>query len=117
MERRKHPRVSVRLPLEYWESEDARHGGLVKNVSEMGLAIHSIQDYPVSSHLGVKVYFSSGSEFDGFQVRTRIAWKAPHCEPQWKGYLLVLEFTAISDADRNKLVSFLSSRISSEPPS
>jgi c-di-GMP-binding flagellar brake protein YcgR len=117
MERRKHPRVSVRLPLEYWESEDARHGGLVKNVSEMGLAIHSIQDYPVGSHLGVKVFFSSGSEFDGFQVRTRIAWKAPHLEAQWKGYLLGLEFTAMSDEDRNKLVSFLSSRISSEAPS
>jgi c-di-GMP-binding flagellar brake protein YcgR len=114
MERRKHPRVSVRLPLEYWESDDARHGGYVENVSEMGLAIYSIQEYPIGSHLGVKVFFSSGSEFDRFQVRTRIAWKAPHCEAQWKGYLLGLEFTAISDEDRHKLVSFLSSRISSE---
>jgi c-di-GMP-binding flagellar brake protein YcgR len=114
MERRKHPRVSVRLPLEYWESDDARHGGYVENVSEMGLAIYSIQDYPVDTHLGVKVFFSSGSEFDGFQVRTRIAWKAPHREPQWKGYLLGLEFTAISDEDRNKLVSFLGSRIPPE---
>ena len=114
MERRRHPRVSVRLPLEYWETDDARHGGLVENISEMGLLIYSIQDFPVGTHLSVKVFFSRGSEFDGFQVRTRIAWKGQHREPQWKGFLYGLEFTAIFDADRQKLMSFLSSRIPSE---
>ena len=83
----------------------------MENISEMGLLIYSIQDFPVGTHLSVKVFFSSGSEFDGFQVRTRIAWKGQHREPQWKGFLYGLEFTAIFDADRQKLMSFLDSRI------
>jgi c-di-GMP-binding flagellar brake protein YcgR len=77
------------------------------NVSETGLLIYSIQDLPVGTHLGIRVFFSKGSEFDGFQLRARIVWKGPHREPEWEGYQYGLEFTAISDEDRHQLVNLL----------
>ncbi len=65
MERRRHPRHSIILPLEYWETEDSSHGGLVANVSETGLLIYSVEDMPLNKKLNVRVFFSNGYEFDG----------------------------------------------------
>jgi len=39
LERRRYRRFSIELPLEYWETDDAWHGGMVENVSEMGLLL------------------------------------------------------------------------------
>jgi c-di-GMP-binding flagellar brake protein YcgR len=114
MERRKHPRVSVRLPLEYCETDDACHGALVGNVSEIGLLIYSIKKIPVGTHLIVRVFFNSGYEFDGFQARARIVWRDHYSEEKWEAYQYGLEFTGIPAEDRHKLVSLLESQISLE---
>ncbi len=46
-ERRRHPRMSLDLPLEYRVlSAPYAHGGLVVNASEVGLLINSIR-YPL----------------------------------------------------------------------
>lgn len=107
MERRKYPRLSIELPLEYWETDDACHGGLVENVSEMGLLIHSIRGMPVGTQLNVRVFFNNGFEFDCLQVRGRIVWKGHCCEGEWEGYRYGVEFICIADEDRDKLVGYL----------
>jgi c-di-GMP-binding flagellar brake protein YcgR len=113
-ERRKHPRIPVRLPLEYWETDDACHGGLAGNISEMGLLIYSIKNIPVGTHLNIRVFFNNGYEFDVFQVRAKIVWKDYHSEGKWEAYQYGLEFTFISAEGRHKLVSLLNSRLSLE---
>ena len=109
-ERRRHPRVPIRLPLEYWHTDDAYHGGVVGNVSEMGLLIYSIKSMPVGTHLSIRIFFNDGYEFDAFQVRARIVWKGYHSEEKWEGYKYGLEFTGISEEDRHKLVKILNAR-------
>ena len=113
-ERRKDPRVPISLPLEYWETDDACHGGLVENLSEMGMLIYSIRNIPIGAQLSIRVFFIKGYELDGFQARGRIVWKGDCFQENWKGYQYGLEFISISQEDRRKLVSLLNSRFSSK---
>lgn len=106
-ERRKYPRYSIELPLEYWQTDDACRGGLVGNVSEAGLLIHSLQDMPVSKELNVRIFFSNGYEFDGIRVVAKIVWKDFYYEQDWKGYKYGLEFVRISEVDHQKLINLL----------
>jgi len=108
-ERRKYPRYSIRLPLEYWQTDDACRGGMAGNLSEGGLLIHSLQDMPVGKELNVRMFFANGYEFDGIRVAGKIIWKGRHDETDWKGYKYGIEFVRISAEDRQKLVSLLRS--------
>ena len=108
-ERRKYPRYSIRLPLEYWQTDDACRGGMVGNLSEGGLLVHSLEDMLVDKELNIRIFFANGYEFDGIRAAGRIVWKDQHYETDWKGYKYGIEFVRISAEDRQKLVSLLRS--------
>ncbi len=107
VERRKCPRVPIKLPYEYWETCDTSHGGLVENMSETGLLIHSIEDMGVGNELEIKVFFYDGYEFDLLKVLTRIVWKGNHCQAGWEGYRYGLRNLTISQEDQIKLSCLL----------
>ena len=112
-ERRKQSRVPISLPLEYWETDDACHGGLVENLSEMGVLIYSVRNIPIGAQLSIRVFFIKGYELDGFQAKARIVWREDCIEENRKTYYYGLEFTSMSQEDRHKLVSLLNSCFSS----
>ena len=61
IERRRYPRMSLDLPLEYRVmNAPYAHGGLVVNASEVGLLINSIKNIPTGSKLNIAVYFQRG---------------------------------------------------------
>lgn len=107
MDKRKHPRFSIKLPLQYWETHDSSKGGLVGNVSETGLLIFSIEDMRIGIDLKVKVYFSLGDDFKGIEAFAKIIWKGLHFESDWKGYRYGLEFIQISPEDQENLRELL----------
>ena len=114
-ERRKYPRVSVDLPLEFQESDNSPlEGGLVNNLSERGMLIHSIKDIPVGSKFKTVVFFSNEFEFDGFGVIAKVVWKDLHFEPDWKGHKYGLQFVEILEEDHRKLLNLLGSTLLSE---
>ena len=96
-ERRRYPRYSISLPLEYWQTDDACRGGIVGNLSEGGLLIYSLHDMPVGKELNVRIFFTNGYEFDGIRIACKIVWKDPHDETDWKGYKYGIEFVRISE--------------------
>jgi len=102
-EKRRYPRHSIELPLEYWETDNACRGGLVCNVSKKGLCIYSLHDMPVGGELEIRVFFPNEYEFDGLRVRTKIVWKDGRYETDWKGYQYGLEFVQIPAEDDWKL--------------
>ena len=107
--RRKHPRYSIQLPLEYWQSDNARRGGVAGNLSEEGLLIYSIQDMRVGKELNVGIFFPNGYEFDSIRVTGKIVWKDLRYETDWKGYQYGIEFILIAEEDREKLINLLRS--------
>ncbi len=106
-ERRKYPRYSIELPLEYWQTDDALHGGMVGNLSDGGLLIYSARDIPTGRELNVRVFFPNGYEFDGIRIIGKIVWKQPHYDVDWTGYGYGFEFTQILEQDRQKLMDLL----------
>ena len=104
------PRLLHNSPVEYWETYDARQGGLVGPISENGACIRS----PVSMHIGaelrIRIFFFLGYEFDEIQVLARIIGKDLCCEGGWGVYEYELEIMRISEEDRLKLGNLLGIR-------
>ncbi len=98
------------MPLEYWETCDSRQGGLVVDIKENGLCVRSPIDMYIGGELAIRVFFSLGYEFDGFQGLARIIGKDLCSEEGWEVYEYELEFIGISESDLLKLRHFLKIR-------
>lgn len=109
LERRRYPRMSLDLPLEYRVmNAPYAHGGLVVNASEVGLLINSIKNIPIGSKLNIAVLFPKGFELTNFEVLAEIIWKDLYWEEDWEGYRYGLKFIKILEGDRRKLKQLLS---------
>ncbi len=96
------------LPLEYRQSHNSPpDGGLVSNVSEIGMLLHSIKDIPIGSQFKTVVFFSNEFRFDGFRVVAKVIRKDHHFEPDRKGYKYGLQFVQMFQEDRKKLLNLL----------
>lgn len=110
IERRKCPRSPVDLPVEYRIKDFSHaHGGLVVNVSEGGLLIHSARNMPLGLKLIVAVMFPAEYEFAHFEVTAEIIWKDFHWYNFSEGYQYGLKIVQILDEDHWKLRQILSS--------
>jgi len=88
------------------------HGGLVVNVSEMGLLVECIKDILVGSRLSTTVLFPEGYELANFEVLTEVVWRDIHWDDDnRKKYQYGLEFVSIKEHDRLKLGQVLYGRV------
>ena len=75
-ERRKHPRFSVNLPVEYRkiDSPKARptHTG---DLSEGGLLLYISEPTELGQELSVKIYFTSARKLTSVQALVQVVWK------------------------------------------
>jgi hypothetical protein len=109
LEKRKHPRLDLDLPLEYrMTNAPQAYGALVVNASESGLLIHSIKNIPIGTKLNIAVLFPNRFELANFEVLAEIIWKDIHWEENWEGYQLGLKFIKILEEDSRKLRGLLS---------
>jgi hypothetical protein len=98
------------IPPEYWETCDSRQGGFVVDINENGLYVRSPVNMYIGGELRIRVLFSLGYEFDGFQALARIIGKDLCSEGGWEAYEYELEFIRISEQDRLKLRNLLGIR-------
>ena len=110
MENKEDFRFLRRAPLEYWETCDARQGGVIGDINEKGLLIRSHVNMPIGGELKIKVFFSLGIQFDGFQASVKITGKDLCCVEGWEAYEYELEFIRISEEDRLQLRRLLNIR-------
>jgi len=125
-ERRRYPRISINLPLEYQDTGDScLRGAMGVNVGDGGFLIESTRDIPVGTELSITVLYPKEFELGNFKVTANIVWKGPCWKGDWKenkhweGYQYGLEFIQMSDEDRWKLNWLLGGRFEFEeiPPS
>ena len=109
LERRRSPRIVMDLPLEYREVNLPKaYGGLVLNVSETGLLLHSIRDLPIGTQLNIAVLFPKWFELANFEVSAEIVWKDFLLDDDFEGYQYGLKFIKIFEEDYLKLRQLIS---------
>jgi hypothetical protein len=108
VERRQHPRYPVKLPLDLWQTPDAVLGGVVTDMSEVGLGFRSIHEIQISADLGIRVYLSREEfSFDSIEGTGRIIWRTAHQEQGWKGYRYGMYILKMASYSRDRLMKYI----------
>jgi hypothetical protein len=112
-ERRQHPRFSVKLPLDFWRTPDVVQGGVVTDMSEIGLGIRSIHEIQISAELKIRVYLprfylsKGGYSFDSIEGTGRIIWRTAHREQDWEGYRYGMYIMEMASDSRDRLMKYI----------
>ena len=107
-EKRRHPRFTVDLPLEYYRvNSPVPETGRAVNASEGGLLVYFPEEVKVGDHLRLRLFFSVGSALNTIEMVVQIAWVDLHPGKEWGDYRSGVRFVDISPEDLNKLKTFL----------
>ncbi len=107
-ERRQHPRYPVKLALDLWQKPELVLGGVVTDMSEVGLGFQSIHEIPISAELGIRVYLSRGEfSLDSIEGTGRIIWRTAHKEQGWKGYRYGMYILRMGLQSRERLMKYI----------
>jgi c-di-GMP-binding flagellar brake protein YcgR len=108
-EKRKHPRFSVDLPVEYLRTDLFADHGRVMNASEGGLLLYLPEQMEIGTHLRLKLFFTMGSELNAIETLAEVVWVDVHLEKDWGDYRTGVRFVEISTEHMGKLKNFLKS--------
>ena len=110
LERRRHPRFSIELPIEYHLIPSSiSHTGRALNASEGGLLVYLSQPIEIGQHLKMKLFFASSSDLNSIEVLAEVVWMDIHLGKDWGDYRCGVKLMEISPEDLNRLKSFLRS--------
>lgn len=105
IEERKHPRLLLNLPVEYYLAEsDIRGTGHTGNASEGGLILYLRKHFRVGDLLKLKLFFSSGAGMNSVELLSQVMWME---KLENKEYRCGLKFVGISPKDMENFNSFL----------
>jgi c-di-GMP-binding flagellar brake protein YcgR len=109
-ERRKHPRFNIDLPIEYsLLPSPASRPGRASNASEGGLLVYLPEKVEISQLLQLRLFFPSGSQFNGVELIAEVVWIDVHLGKDWGDYRCGLRFIDIPPDGLEKLKRFLRS--------
>jgi len=108
-EKRKHPRFSVDLPVEYNRTDLAVEQGRAMNASQGGLLLYLPEQMGMGHHLTLKLFFTMGSELNTIETLVEVVWVDIHLGKERGDYRTGVRFVQISAEDLNRLQDFLKS--------
>jgi c-di-GMP-binding flagellar brake protein YcgR len=108
-EKRKHPRFSVDLPVEYSQTDLSVEQGRAINASEGGLLLYLPEQVGMGNHLRLKLFFTMGSDLNAIETVVEVVWVDMHLEKDRGDYPTGVRFVDISAEDVGKLKDFLRS--------
>ena len=115
LEKRKYPRFSVDLPVEYSRVESSiETSARALDISESGLLIYFPEQMEIGQRLSSKLFLSLESKLNTIEILSEVAWVEICIEPAWGEYRTGVKFVNISPKDMDKLKTFL--KRLSEPP-
>ncbi|MBM4338591.1 MAG: PilZ domain-containing protein [Deltaproteobacteria bacterium] len=108
IERRKYPRFSIDLPIEYHQihSSDTRTGRAL-NASEGGLLVYLPQKMEIGQNLALKLFFHNGSIMNTIELIGEVMWIDMHLEMNWGDYRTGLKLIDISPEDLKRFKDFI----------
>lgn len=108
IERRRYPRFSIDLPIEYYPNHSlVSHTGRAINASEAGLLVYLPEKMEIGQRLWMKLFFYSGFDLNTIQMLAEVVWVDIHLEEGWGDYRSGLKFIDISPEDLYRLKNFL----------
>jgi c-di-GMP-binding flagellar brake protein YcgR len=107
LEKRRHPRFNVDLPIEYTRRDLVVKHGRVINASEGGLLVYFPEQMEIGQYLRMKFFFPSSSELNVIEMVTQVVWLDIHLGEGWGDYRCGVKFVDISPVDLDKLKNFL----------
>jgi len=86
-EKRKHPRFSVDLPVEYYKLGSLiKHDGKAMNVSQGGLSLYFSEPLQIGQYIRLKLFLSSDSTLSAIETIAEVAWTDIHLDEGWGDY-------------------------------
>ena len=108
-ERRRYPRFSVALPIEYWQIDKSRsRPGQTINISEGGLLLRLSEHLEIDQVVGLTLFIASGLDLDIIEAvaQVEIVWQDTRVGKDG-AYRVGLKFVDISPEDMDKLKNLL----------
>ena len=107
-EKRKHPRFSVDLRVEYSKLKSlVKHDGKAMNASQGGLLLYFSEPLQIGQYLRLKLFLSSDATLSAIETITEVAWTDIHLGEGWGDYRTGVRFFDTSQEDMSKLKNFL----------
>jgi c-di-GMP-binding flagellar brake protein YcgR len=103
VERRKHPRFSIELPLDYSVESVDRTGGVAANASKGGLLVYLPEAIVVGTLLKIEILFVKGLQLNSIRAMAKVVWSDLAPKEIWGEYRYGLEFQSFQEGDLQKL--------------
>jgi len=107
VERRKHRRFSVELPLNYSIENKDHYGGIAANASRGGLVAYLPVAIAVGTPLNIEMIFVNGFGLNSIRARAKVIWSNLAPKVIWGKYRHGLEFEKFQEGDVQKLKTLL----------
>ena len=108
IDRRKHPRYSVELPLDYCRVEAREtYGGIVANASEGGILVYLPEKMEMGALLKIEIFYVKGLELDTIKALGKVVWSDLAVKASWGEYRYGLQFQSINEKDYERLMALL----------
>jgi c-di-GMP-binding flagellar brake protein YcgR len=108
-ERREHPRFSLDLPAEYWQTDNSKsHPSRTGNVSEGGILLYLPDEIEIGKNLRLRLFIDSGLEFISIDALAEVVWKDLSFADKGE-HRIGVKFIDISEKDMADLKHFLTS--------
>jgi len=108
IEKRKHPRFSVELPLDYSRINGKEtYGGMVANASEGGLLVYLPERIEIGALLKIEIFYVGGLELNTIKAVGKVVWADLAARESWGEHRYGLQFESIDENDFNRLTTLL----------
>ena len=109
-EKRRRPRVSINLPLDFQIIGPELYPGVALDASETGLFIRTVKQMAVGTKVTIALFLPEGSGRRQIEAIAEIIWKDVCLWEDWEGYQYGLKFIQISDEDYVEFKQILDKR-------
>lgn len=108
IDKRKHSRFFIELPLDYSrKGKKTDFGGMVQNASEGGMLVYLPEKIEVGETVKVEIYFPKGLELNTVEGTAKIVWADLAGKESWREHRYGLEFHSMPRGTIQKLRNLL----------
>jgi len=108
IEKRKHPRYNVELPLDYSRTDGKEiYGGIVANASEGGILVYLPERMEVGAFLKIEIIYVNGLELNTVQAIAKVVWQDLATKENLGEHRYGLQFQQIDEENFNRLSGLL----------